>query len=161
MSRLLRVSLALCAVFFVTILSACGSAVPDDSVAKVDDLTISNQAFDRWLTIACFTDPEWRALLGVAGHPEWDLDLGRAVSTARTVDDYLRDGVYRRDFQRGLVLVNPTDLPREVAFPTPVRRVEPQGGGAVGADGIPFGTIRTTLLDRIVVPARSAELLLR
>ena len=35
MSRLLRVSLALCAVFFVSILSACGSDVPGDSVAKV------------------------------------------------------------------------------------------------------------------------------
>lgn len=52
MPRLLRVSLALCAVFFVAILSACGSEVPDSSVAKVDNLTISNKAFDRWLTIA-------------------------------------------------------------------------------------------------------------
>jgi crotonobetainyl-CoA:carnitine CoA-transferase CaiB-like acyl-CoA transferase len=26
---------------------------------------------DRWLAIACFTDPEWRALAQVAGHSEW------------------------------------------------------------------------------------------
>src|SRR5262245_7230933 len=26
---------------------------------------------DRWLTIACFTDAEWRALTEVLGHPEW------------------------------------------------------------------------------------------
>ena len=26
---------------------------------------------DRWLTIACFTDAEWRALTEIAGHPEW------------------------------------------------------------------------------------------
>jgi crotonobetainyl-CoA:carnitine CoA-transferase CaiB-like acyl-CoA transferase len=26
---------------------------------------------DRWLTIACFTEPEWQALTEVAGHPEW------------------------------------------------------------------------------------------
>jgi crotonobetainyl-CoA:carnitine CoA-transferase CaiB-like acyl-CoA transferase len=29
---------------------------------------------DRWLAIACFTDAEWRALTGVAGHPEWASD---------------------------------------------------------------------------------------
>jgi crotonobetainyl-CoA:carnitine CoA-transferase CaiB-like acyl-CoA transferase len=29
---------------------------------------------DRWLTIACFTDAEWRALSDVAGHPEWASD---------------------------------------------------------------------------------------
>lgn len=52
MPRLLRVSLALCAVFFVSILSACGSDVPGDSVAKVDNLTISKQSFDRWVNIA-------------------------------------------------------------------------------------------------------------
>jgi crotonobetainyl-CoA:carnitine CoA-transferase CaiB-like acyl-CoA transferase len=29
---------------------------------------------DRWLTIACFTDAEWRALTEVAGRPEWATD---------------------------------------------------------------------------------------
>ena len=29
---------------------------------------------DRWLTLACFTEDEWRALTGVAGHPEWAED---------------------------------------------------------------------------------------
>ena len=29
---------------------------------------------DRWLAIACFTDPEWRALAQVAGHSEWTSD---------------------------------------------------------------------------------------
>ena len=52
MPRLLRVSLALGAVFFVSILSACGSGVPGGSVAKVDNLTISKSTFDRWLNIA-------------------------------------------------------------------------------------------------------------
>jgi crotonobetainyl-CoA:carnitine CoA-transferase CaiB-like acyl-CoA transferase len=26
---------------------------------------------DRWLTLARFTEDEWRALTRVAGHPEW------------------------------------------------------------------------------------------
>src|SRR5262245_28563179 len=29
---------------------------------------------DRWLTIACFTEEQWRALAQVAGHPEWAND---------------------------------------------------------------------------------------
>jgi crotonobetainyl-CoA:carnitine CoA-transferase CaiB-like acyl-CoA transferase len=29
---------------------------------------------DRWITIACFNDAEWRALTEVAGHPEWARD---------------------------------------------------------------------------------------
>jgi crotonobetainyl-CoA:carnitine CoA-transferase CaiB-like acyl-CoA transferase len=29
---------------------------------------------DRWLAIACFTEAEWRALVEVAGHPEWGED---------------------------------------------------------------------------------------
>jgi crotonobetainyl-CoA:carnitine CoA-transferase CaiB-like acyl-CoA transferase len=29
---------------------------------------------DRWLAVACFTEAEWRALTGVAGHPEWAED---------------------------------------------------------------------------------------
>ncbi len=29
---------------------------------------------DRWLAIACFTEAEWRALVKVAGHPEWGED---------------------------------------------------------------------------------------
>src|SRR4029453_16112045 len=28
-----------------------------------------------WLTIACFTEAEWRALTVVAGHPEWADDV--------------------------------------------------------------------------------------
>ena len=30
---------------------------------------------DRWMTIACFTDAEWRALTDIAGHPEWASDV--------------------------------------------------------------------------------------
>ncbi|PYM94730.1 MAG: acyl-CoA transferase [Candidatus Rokuibacteriota bacterium] len=30
---------------------------------------------DRWLAIACFTEAEWRAMAGVAGHGEWANDV--------------------------------------------------------------------------------------
>jgi crotonobetainyl-CoA:carnitine CoA-transferase CaiB-like acyl-CoA transferase len=38
---------------------------------------------DRWLAIACFTDPEWRALAEVAGHSEWTSDARFAALAAR------------------------------------------------------------------------------
>ena len=42
-------------------------------------------------------------------YPEWDVDLG-APTTAPTTDvaSLLSGGVYRRDFQKGSVLVNPS-----------------------------------------------------
>lgn len=38
---------------------------------------------DRWITIACFTEEEWRALTRVAGHPEWASDPRFATLAAR------------------------------------------------------------------------------
>jgi crotonobetainyl-CoA:carnitine CoA-transferase CaiB-like acyl-CoA transferase len=38
---------------------------------------------DRWLTIACFTDAEWSALLQVTGHKEWTADARFATLAAR------------------------------------------------------------------------------
>jgi crotonobetainyl-CoA:carnitine CoA-transferase CaiB-like acyl-CoA transferase len=40
---------------------------------------------DRWLTIACFTEAEWRALAAVAGHPEWASDARFENLAARLV----------------------------------------------------------------------------
>jgi putative glycosyl hydrolase-like family 15 (GHL15) protein len=44
--------------------------------------------------------------------PEYDYDLGRPLGPARRGDD----GVYRRRFQRGLVVVNPTASSKRVAL---------------------------------------------
>jgi crotonobetainyl-CoA:carnitine CoA-transferase CaiB-like acyl-CoA transferase len=38
---------------------------------------------DRWITIACFNDAEWRALAEVTGHPEWVKDNRFADLTNR------------------------------------------------------------------------------
>ena len=40
---------------------------------------------DRWLTIACFKETEWRALTQVAGHPEWSDDARFKDLAARMV----------------------------------------------------------------------------
>jgi Hypothetical glycosyl hydrolase family 15 len=44
--------------------------------------------------------------------PEYDYDLGAPLGPAKRDSD----GVYRRSFQRGLVLVNPTDSAKRVSF---------------------------------------------
>jgi Hypothetical glycosyl hydrolase family 15 len=44
--------------------------------------------------------------------PEYDYDLGRPIGPERAGPD----GVHRRDFERGLVLVNPTGQSRAVSF---------------------------------------------
>lgn len=94
--------------------------------------------------------------------PEWGLDLGAPVSPpAASVDALAASGVYRREFAKGVVLVNPSAQDVTVALAAPMRRVVPEGGGAVGPDGAEPGTFTTTPAATIVVPAKGAEILLR
>ena len=48
---------------------------------------------DRWLAIACFTEAEWHALAGVAGHPEWTADPRFADLAARMKHQDPLDGL--------------------------------------------------------------------
>lgn len=70
-------------------------------------------------------------------YPEWNLDLGApSTSAVNGVDDLLDpSGVYRRDFAKGIVLVNPSAAPITVALGGTFQRVEPTGGGALDANG--------------------------
>jgi crotonobetainyl-CoA:carnitine CoA-transferase CaiB-like acyl-CoA transferase len=51
---------------------------------------------DRWLTIACFTLPEWQALVKVAGHPEWKDDDRFATLAARLANQDALDAAVSR-----------------------------------------------------------------
>ena len=93
--------------------------------------------------------------------PEWDLDLGAAERHAVSVDDLLWNGVYRRDFANGVVLVNPGTTSLTVELETTFQRVEPQGGGAVAATGAVSGSITTSEVTAVELPPKSAEILLR
>jgi len=92
--------------------------------------------------------------------PEWTLDLGRHLDSATTVADLWKSGVYRRDFERGAVLVNPGRAPVTVMLSSPMRRVEPVGGGPIGPNGAVSGTVRTAPVRGFIVPAHGAEILL-
>ncbi len=94
-------------------------------------------------------------------YPEWGIELGAAVSTGAKVDDLLKGGVYRRDFEKGIVLVNPTSSPVTVTLAKAMQRVVPAGGGAVEADGVAKGTLGTTMVTSIDVAAKGAEILIQ
>jgi hypothetical protein len=76
------------------------------------------------------------------------------------VDDLAKNGVYERDFAKGIVLVNPSASPVMVTLPATMQHVVPQGGGAVDASGTTPGSITTTPVGSISVAATGAEILL-
>jgi hypothetical protein len=94
-------------------------------------------------------------------YPEWGIDLGAAVNAGASVDELLKDGVYRRDFEKGSVLVNPTSSPVTVTLAKAMQRVVPVGGGAVLADGVAKGTLETTSVKSVDVAAKGAEILIQ
>lgn len=93
-------------------------------------------------------------------YPEWGLDLGAPTTTGTKADDLLKNGVYRRDFAKGTVLVNPSGSAVMVSLGATMKRVEPNGGGPVDPAGTTPGTIGTTSVTTISVPAHGAEILL-
>jgi hypothetical protein len=94
-------------------------------------------------------------------YPEWNLDLGPALKTASRTSDLSWNGIYRRDFSKGVALVNPTTTPVHVNLESPMQRVEMQGGGTVAADGTVTGKITTTMVTTLDIGAKQAEILLR
>ena len=94
-------------------------------------------------------------------YPEWDLDLGAAQKSAVTMNDLSWSGMYRRDFDKGVILVNPGTSAVQVTLEAPFNRVEPVGGGAVSRDGTVSGRVETTPVTALEIGAKSAEILLR
>ena len=93
-------------------------------------------------------------------YPEWDIELGQPLSSAATVDELARNGVYRRDFTAGTVLVNPSPRPVHVELGGRFRRVDFGGGGAIAPDGLPRGTLETAPVRALDLAPASAEILL-
>ena len=64
--------------------------------------------------------------------PEYELNLGAATTPLPSnVSSYLWDGVYRRDFQNGFVLVNPGSTTNTLALGGNYQEVQGHGGGTL------------------------------
>jgi hypothetical protein len=93
-------------------------------------------------------------------YPEWGVDLGAPTNTGATVDGLLQGGVYRRDFAKGTVLVNPSGSAVMVSLGASKKQVVPAGGGAVDAAGTTPGSVTTMPVTSVSVPATGAVILL-
>jgi hypothetical protein len=74
---------------------------------------------DRWLTIACFTDAEWRALTDVAGHPEWASDprfkdLAARLAHQDTLDAVIAGWTRSRDAYETMLALQRAGVPAGV-----------------------------------------------
>jgi len=72
----------------------------------------------------------------------------------------LDQGVYRRDFAGGSVLVNPSSASVTVALGGTYQQVVPSGGGAVDANGDEPGTVTMMSVTSVTVAATSAAIVL-
>jgi hypothetical protein len=69
---------------------------------------------------------------GVQYYPQYQLNLGTATTPLPSnVSSYLWDGVYRRDFQNGFVLVNPGSTTYTLNLGGNYLEVQGQGGGSM------------------------------
>jgi Hypothetical glycosyl hydrolase family 15/Bacterial Ig-like domain (group 2) len=69
---------------------------------------------------------------GVQYYPQYELNLGSAVTPLQSnVSGYLWNGVYRRDFQNGFVLVNPGSTTYTLNLGGNYRLVQGTGGGTM------------------------------
>jgi Hypothetical glycosyl hydrolase family 15 len=95
-------------------------------------------------------------------YPEWKIDLGApAAAQGADVSSLLQNGVYRRDFAKGSVLVNPSAAMVTVALGGTYQRVVPSGGGAVGTSGTEPGSLAMQPVTSIQVQPATAEILLK
>jgi len=92
-------------------------------------------------------------------YPEWEADLGLPLEDATMVSDLLWQGVYRRQYEKGLVLVNPSDLPVSIAMGDGLELMVPQGGGAIGPDGAQPGTLEWEAATSVDLGPKSAAVL--
>ena len=104
---------------------------------------------------------------GVYYFPEYDLDFGAAKSALPAdVSAYQSSGVYRRDFEKGIVVVNPTTSSVTAALGGTFRQAQPTGGGATGdaqldaGGNYTGGSVTFANVTSVTLAARTAALLL-
>lgn len=96
-------------------------------------------------------------------YPETTVPLGRYIGQVpAAIQDLWRPewGVYARDYEAGLVLVNPGPDAVTITLDTSLYQVTPVGGGPVPPDGVPAGTLTTKVIDTVPLAPVSGAILL-
>jgi hypothetical protein len=149
----------------VLTLAARGKIVLCQTATKATDLD------HRWFLVGAYLLTKGRHSYlnmfeksSLEWYPEYTLDLGPYVEELKPdISAYWRPdwGVYRRDYARGMILVNPTAAP--VTIPNLGKEYDlavVQGGGAVGTDGKANGSLTTESVTSVTIPGHSARVLL-
>ncbi|MEW5873095.1 MAG: putative glycoside hydrolase [Chloroflexota bacterium] len=116
-----------------------------------------------FINIELDLEPEW--------WPEYEIPIGAPTHSAMdSIDDLYqpvgkggsetRPYIYRRDFSNGFVLVNPGPRTLQVDLERAAYLAQPEGGGALPADGVPTGALSYTAVTQISLPPVSALILL-
>ncbi len=92
--------------------------------------------------------------------PEYDVELGSYTNMPQTVDELAWNGVYRRDFEHGFVLVNPDSAEKTVVFDRAYSLATFARGGNVEKDAAPPGSLSYGVVSSVTIPAQSAVFLL-
>jgi hypothetical protein len=94
-------------------------------------------------------------------YPEWAIDLGAPTTPTPTLaSSLLTGGVYRRDFQKGSVLVNPSSSTVTVSLGGTYQDVVPSGGGTLDASGMASGSLTMMPVTSVAVAPTSAAIVL-
>jgi hypothetical protein len=91
---------------------------------------------------------------GVAWFDEYDVPLGRATSAPPTTA--WQNGVWRRDFERGVALVNPTSAPVKVSLEPGLKHFRGKQSPAVN-DGSSATEITLAAKDGIILVREAPE----
>jgi hypothetical protein len=105
---------------------------------------------------------------GVYYFPEYQIDFGAPNNPLPgDVSTYQWSGVYRRDFAKGMVLINPDVNPASVTLPMALRQVTATGGGATSDAQLDAGgkyiggTLSYASVTSLTLQARTAALLIQ
>ena len=97
--------------------------------------------------------------------PEYEIGIGGYLGDIPSdIDDlYVPSwGVYRRDYDDGFVLVNPTETARQIAdLGGSFGLVSASGGGAVPENGLPAGNLSVSPVTALTLSAHAAAVLIR
>jgi len=113
-----------------------------------------------YLNIEISDIPEW--------WPEYDVPIGAPAESAGSDIARLYDaanGVYRRRFDNGMLLVNPTNpwdgtgVTRSVRLGATYYQALTQGGGEVPESGIPEGSVSYQAVTQVTLPPYTAVVL--